>query len=76
MEFETFAIVPASSLINLDFTLLRQDNPISCRRSIDGTFAIVSWYGERPAGIQGEGYPLDQIHEEIQKPEWTDPESL
>lgn len=71
MDSETFAIVPIEALDALDFSLLRQDGPDTCRRSIDGLLAVVSWVGERPDGIEGEEYGLDEIQVIMQTEEWS-----
>ena len=69
---ETFAIVYKEDLSGYDFELLRQDSADTCRKSVDGTKALVSWFGSMPEGLEPLAtYPADEIGEVISGDEWT-----
>jgi hypothetical protein len=73
---DTFCIVPIAYLSTLDFSTVRQTSPATCRTSVDGTQAVISWDGEPPAGIEWPVFTLDEIRVEMQRSEWTDPEQI
>jgi len=73
---DTFCIVPIAYLSTLDFSTVRQTSPATCRTSVDGTQAVVSWEGEPPAGIEWPVFTLGEIRVEMQRSEWTDMEPI
>ena len=69
---ETYAIIHATELDGLDFARFRQDSSDTCRRSIDGTKALVSWFGAMPSGLDPLAtYPADEIGEVLSGEDWT-----
>ena len=69
---ETYAIIHATELDGLDFEEFRQDSAETCRKSVDGTKALVSWFGSMPSGLNPISvYHADEIGEVISGEEWT-----
>jgi len=73
---DTYCIVPIAYLSTLDFSTVRQTSPATCRTSVDGTQAVISWDGEPPAGIEWPTSDLEGIRAEMQRSEWTDTETI
>lgn len=69
---DTFCTVPIDYLSTLDFSTVRQTDAHTCRTSIDGTQAVISWNGVPPVGIEWPTFDLEQIRMEMQRSEWSD----
>ena len=68
----TYATVNTEDLSGYDFELLRQDRADTCRKSIDGTMAIVSWFGDMPDFIDPiSTYDEQGIIDLIRGEDWT-----
>lgn len=71
-EMETYAIIHATALNGLDFSEFRQDSADTCRRSVDGSMAIVSWFGSMPTGLEPiSTYSADEMTDVISGAVWT-----
>jgi len=67
-----YAIVPYEYLLSLDFTSVNQNDQYTCRKSIDGEFAVISWSGRKPSGMTWEIYTLDEIKELMKGENWAE----
>jgi hypothetical protein len=73
---DTFCIVPVSYIETLDFSTVRQTSPATCRTSLDGSKAVISWEGAAPDGIEWPTLTLEDVRSEMQRSEWTDTETI
>jgi hypothetical protein len=72
----TYSIVPISYLSVVDFAAIDQTSLETCRTSVDGTQAVISWEREAPDGIEWPTFTLDEILAEMRQSEWTDTETI
>jgi hypothetical protein len=81
---DTYCIVPIGYLETLDFSVVRQTSTATCRTSLDGSKAVISWEGEWDDRSRypsddirtGDCYSLALIRQIMATPEWTEEEDL
>ena len=67
-----FAKVPIATLSKLNFSELNQAAPSTCRRTLDGKYAIVSWQTTKPKDIGIVTQKTEeQMTTEVKKAAWT-----
>lgn len=69
---ETFAIVQTADLANYDFEQLRQDNAVTCRKSVDASISVISWIGEMPEFVNPiSTHTKEEIAEVLNGSDWV-----
>ena len=72
----TYSIVPISYLSVVDFATIDQTSLETCRQSLNGGEAVISWTGNPPDDIEWPTFTLDEILVQMQRSEWTDTETI
>jgi hypothetical protein len=78
MAFETrkYVIIPATEVINIDFTQVLETSAETCRYSVDGSKTFVKYEGEEPSSVaviadRSQEYSHDEILAVLATEEWT-----
>lgn len=72
----TYVIIDASEVANVDFSQVSETSANTLRYSLDGTKTFVKFRGDTPSFLIGEPqYDHAEILNILDGPEWTDPDA-
>ncbi len=71
VNMKKYVIINTSELSSVDYNLVEQDSENTVRRSLDGSLALVSFFGNTPSFLNGKTeYNKEGINNIITSTDW------
>ena len=71
VNMKKYVIINTSELSSVDYSLVEQDSENTVRRSLDGSLALVSFFGSTPSFLNGKTeYNKEGINSIITSTDW------
>tara|TARA_R100000541_G_scaffold55201_1_gene63971 strand:- start:29 stop:250 length:222 start_codon:yes stop_codon:yes gene_type:complete len=68
-----YTIINTSDISNVDYTLVEQNSLETTRKSLDGSLALISFYGDTPSFLEGiTQYDKDKIKDIVTSSDWQE----